>query len=169
VEAVGPCLPGVSELRATAPNHYDAVLAVQIGPIKASFTGSIAVDDSDSPERLVASAKGKDRSSGSLASVGLDARLAEDPPGLTTVETRAEVTLRGRLGGFGTGVIQATATAMLGDFVACVGSRLAAPEGSASPTPARPLPLLKIVLLGLWARLRSLVRSARAGGEKRAR
>lgn len=169
IESVGTCVPGVGELRATAPNHYEAVLAVQVGPIKTSFAGSVAVDDSGSPEQLRASARGKDRASGSMATVGLDARLSEGPPGVTTVETRADVTIRGRLGGFGTGVIQATATQMLGEFVACVNSRLAADAAATPPTAPRPVPVLKTLFLALWARLRSVVASARGGREKSTR
>jgi carbon monoxide dehydrogenase subunit G len=159
VESVRACVPGVTEVTQVSPTGYDATLAVQVGPIKSAFRGSLAIDDSESPQRLKATARGKDRTTGSLATVTFDALLSEHSPDVTTVQTTADVSIRGRLGRFGTGVIQATAKQMIDDFVSCVNAQLS--SQTTAHAPARPIPVLRTVLLALWARVRTFFRSRR--------
>ncbi|MQA99870.1 MAG: hypothetical protein GEU78_06195 [Actinobacteria bacterium] len=161
VENIQSCVPGVSEVTKVAADGYRATLSAQVGPIKSSFQGSVTLDASESPERLRASARGKDRASGSMATVTFDARLIEAGTNLTTVETTADVTIRGRLGSFGTGVIQATAKQMIGDFVSCVNSRLTAAPGDETATAPRSVPVLRTLMTVLWARVTSLFRRNR--------
>ena len=75
----------------------------------------------------------------------------------------ADVSIRGRLGQFGTGVIQATATQMLNDFATCLNARLDTEEEGAAPPPApeRTLRVGRVVGLSLWARLTAFLRSLR--------
>jgi uncharacterized protein len=170
VDSVTSCVPGLTDVTQISPTEYEATLSAQVGPIKSAFRGSITIDDSGSPERLRATARGKDRASGSMATIEFDARLWESGPDLTTVETSADVTIRGRLGSFGTGVIQATAKQMIEGFVSCVNTRLAASPEELPPAPtATPVPVLRALLLALWARVRSLFRRDRARGEKTTR
>ena len=163
VESVRSCVPGVTEVTQVSPTEYDGTLAVQVGPIKSTFRGSITIDDSESPQRLKATARGKDRNTGSLATVTFDAVLSEHSPDVTTVHTTADVSIRGRLGSFGTGVIQATAKQMIGDFVSCVNAQLSSPGETTLDAPARPIPVLRTVLLALWARVRTFLGSRRNG------
>jgi carbon monoxide dehydrogenase subunit G len=165
VENIQSCVPGVSEVTKVAPDGYRATLSAQVGPIKSSFEGSVTIDASESPERLRASARGKDRASGSMATVAFDARLVEAEPDVTTVETTADVTIRGRLGGFGTGVIHATAKQMIGDFVSCVNSRLAAAPGEEAATARRSIPVLRTLMTVVWAGVRSLFKRSERSGE----
>ena len=124
VPVVAECVPGVQDVTQQADGSWSAVLAAQLGPIKARFAGSIAVDDSDAPEKLRAKGSGSDRGTGSQAQVSMEATLTEDAGG-TTVIIVADVVIRGRLGQFGTGIIRATAQEMTKVFVACLSERLA--------------------------------------------
>jgi carbon monoxide dehydrogenase subunit G len=163
IERVAACVPGVENVEMTEPNTYKAVLKTQIGPIKSSFSGSVEVDPSEAPDRLTAKGQGKDRSTQSMAKVGFSASLEEIGDGTTRVDAEADISIRGRLGQFGTGVIQATATQMLNDFATCVNATLGAAEPGAEPPPA-PQPTLKIarvVALSLWARLTAYLGSLR--------
>jgi carbon monoxide dehydrogenase subunit G len=170
VESVSSCVPGVTGVARISPTEYEATLEAQVGPVKSAFRGSVSIDDSDAPDRWKATARGTDRASGSIATVTFDARLIEAGPDLTTVDTTADVSIRGRLGRFGTGVIEATAKQMIDEFVSCVDARLSATrEGDTQPPAGRPVPLLRTMLLALWARLRSLTRRDRARGEKTTR
>lgn len=165
VESIQSCVPGVNDVTKLGADEYRATLSTQVGPIKSSFQGSVTIDGSESPERLRATARGKDRASGSMATVAFDAHLIETSPGVTSVETTADVTIRGRLGGFGTGVIEATAKQMIGDFVFCVNARLAAAPGQTKvPTAQRSIPVLRTLLGALWARLRSAFAPRREHG-----
>jgi len=164
IERVATCVPGVENVRMTEPNAYEAVLRMQIGPIKSSFSGSVQVDPSGAPARLAATAQGKDRSTQSMAKVGFSATLEEIGDGTTRVDAEADVSIRGRLGQFGTGVIQATATRMLSDFATCANTVLAATtnEGAAPPpAPEATLRVGRVVGLSLWARVVAFVRSLR--------
>lgn len=164
IERVAGCVPGVANVAMTEPDTYEAVLRIQIGPIKSSFNGSVQVDQSEAPARLAAKAQGKDRSTQSMAKVGFSATLEEIGGGTTRVDAEADVSIRGRLGQFGTGVIQATATQMLNDFATCVNARLdtAEEEGAAPPpAPERTLRVGRVVGLSLWARLTAFLRSLR--------
>ena len=135
IERVATCVPGVENVEMVEPNTYEAVLRMQIGPIKSSFAGSVQVDPSEAPARLAANAQGKDRSTQSMAKVRFAANLEEIADGTTRVDAEADVSIRGRLGQFGTGVIQATATQMLNDFASCANSVLRAEFNGAAPRP----------------------------------
>ena len=163
IERVAACVPGVENVEMTEPNTYKAVLKTQIGPIKSSFAGSVEIDRSGAPARLAANAQGKDRSTQSMAKVGFSANLEEIGDGTTRVDAEADVSIRGRLGQFGTGVIQATATQMLNDFAACVNAGLTPAEdhGAAPSPPGRTLRPARVVALSLWARLATFLRSLR--------
>lgn len=128
------CVPGVESVTETDDGRYQATLKAKVGPIRASFAGTVSIDGRDGPERITASGEGRDRSSGSIAQVTLDARLDETEPNVTTITSSADVTLRGRLGGFGTGVIQSIAGEMIGQFAKCVEARVTgADEDAVSP------------------------------------
>jgi carbon monoxide dehydrogenase subunit G len=163
IERVAACVPGVENVEMTEPNTYKAVLKTQIGPIKSSFTGSVEVDPSEAPARLTAKGQGKDRSTQSMAKVGFSAGLEEIGDGATRVDAEADISIRGRLGQFGTGVIQATATQMLNDFATCVNATLGAAETGTEPPPApkRTLKIERVVALSLWARLIAYLGSLR--------
>jgi uncharacterized protein len=162
-ERVAACVPGVEDVEMVEPNTYEAVLRMQIGPIKSSFAGSVEIDPSGGPARLAANAQGKDRSTQSMAKIAFSANLEEIGDGTTRVDAEADVSIRGRLGQFGTGVIQATATQMLNDFATCANSVLRAEDNGAAPPPPpeRTLRPARVVALSLWARLAAFLRTLR--------
>lgn len=124
VEQVRACVPGVENVNETEPNRYEAALRMQLGPIRSLFQGSLELDSSQAPERLLASGQGRDRSSGSIAKVDFTADLEETESNVTTVRAKADVAIRGRLGQFGTGVIKRTATELVREFANCINSRI---------------------------------------------
>jgi carbon monoxide dehydrogenase subunit G len=194
VPVVAECVPGVQDVTQQEDGAWSAVLAAQLGPIKARFAGSIAVDDSDAPERLRARGSGSDRGTGSQAQVSMEATLTEDDAGGTTVDIVADVVIRGRLGQFGTGIIRATAQEMTKVFVECLSGQLAqqpvvtpdaappatagAPVAASASTVAETVPglrpasgpdvsIVRIVLRGLFAWARDALR--RVGRRSRTR
>jgi hypothetical protein len=114
------CVPGVSEVTKEGEHAYTASLTAKVGPIKATFTGSVTYDPGGAPEMIRATGEGRDRASGSLAKVTLDASFTEPEPDQTRVTTRADLAIRGRLGQFGTGVAQAIADEMITAFARCL-------------------------------------------------
>lgn len=126
VRRVAGCVPGVEDLTEQEDGSFTARLKVQLGPIKASFDGEVALTTDAEARRLTASGQGRDKGSGSRAEIAFSGDLEPREDGHTDVVTVAEVTIRGRLGQFGTGVIRATATEVLRDFVACANDSLCA-------------------------------------------
>ena len=114
------CVPGVSGVKKDGDHAYSATLVAKVGPIKATFAGAVTYDDSQAPEVIRASGEGRDRASGSVAKVTLDATFSEPEPGKTQVTTHADLAIRGRLGQFGAGVVQAIADEMIGSFARCL-------------------------------------------------
>ncbi|MDQ3695724.1 MAG: SRPBCC domain-containing protein [Chloroflexota bacterium] len=130
-QALG-CVPGVEGITKSGDHAYTATLGAKVGPIKANFAGTVTYDPSQAPESIRATGEGRDRASGSLAKVTLDAAFSEPEPGRTLVSTHADLAIRGRLGQFGTGVVQAIADEMIGSFARCLEARItgAAPAGA---------------------------------------
>lgn len=180
VRRVAGCVPGVEDLTEQEDGSFAARLKVQLGPIKASFDGEVSLTTDEAAKRLTATGQGRDKGSGSRAEIAFTGDLFEREDGHSDVDTVAEVTIRGRLGQFGTGVIRATATEVLRDFVACANESLradlpgtsahrdgVAPQsddtvgGRASGRPAAPAPRLAPTAgLGLAMRIaRSWLRS----------
>jgi carbon monoxide dehydrogenase subunit G len=119
------CVPGVTGVTKEGEHRYTATLTAKVGPIKASFAGSVAYDAGQAPEAIRAIGEGRDRASGSVAKVTLDAAFREPEPGQTQVTTRADLAIRGRLGQFGTGVVQAIADEMIASFARCLEATIA--------------------------------------------
>lgn len=172
IDRVSKCVPGVGEVRTVGDGEYEATLSVRVGPVAASFLGSVALDASEAPTRLKASGQGKDRASGSRVEVKFAADLVEVGD-VTEVRSEADVVVRGRLGQFGTSVIKATSHELVKEFSACVNASLATQASAASvaedsadaaepnrspgaassapatpPTPAQAAPLKVLPLVG---------------------
>lgn len=126
IDRVSPCMPGVESVKVIEPGEYQAVLAVRLGPIRAAFEGTMTLDDSEAPNRLLATAQGRDKATGSVAKVAFTADLREERPGETTVVAVTDMTLRGRMAQFGTGVIRAAAGELVDEFASCANATLAA-------------------------------------------
>jgi len=125
VDTVAHCVPGVGDVTETEQDRYEASLGMQLGPVKPQFKGWLHVDRTSAPGRIGATAEGRDRGTGSVAQVTFTADLS-DNSGRTAVDVTADVRIRGRLGQFGTGVIQSAAKEVLRQFVDCVEAGLAA-------------------------------------------
>lgn len=166
IDRVSACVPGVEGVEELEPGSYRAVLGVRLGPIRAAFQGTMALDASESPHRLKATGEGRDRATGSLAKVSFTADLTEEQPGETTVTAVADVALRGRMAQFGTGVMRAAAGEMVEHFAQCANASLApvmlasATDPVGDPAPERRAPgIAGILLRSIWKALRGAVRN----------
>ena len=182
VPRVAACVPGVQDVRETEPGTYAATLAIRLGPIKSAFQGHLTVDDTDAPRRLIAEAEGRDRSSGSVATIRFTAHLEPADTAATQVHSKADVALRGRLAQFGTGVVRSAATELVRQFADRVNASIdatpaddgppaatTAPSGAAGRPAAEPRQpplavsrLLRVVLVDLVRTLVARLRQVRA-------
>lgn len=143
IPRVGQCVPGAEGVSQVSENGYAGSLSVRVGPVAANFQGEVNVVESTPPSRLVATINGKDRRTSSFIKGTFTAKLEQVEPSATEVAYELDVAIRGRLGQFGSTVIQATAKEMTLAFVDCVQQQLATDaeersEGKAESNTATP-------------------------------
>jgi carbon monoxide dehydrogenase subunit G len=123
-EKVAACLPGCSSVEAIDPAHYRAVVQVALGPIKTSFNLSVEVVEERPPFFAATLTKGEE--GGRASSLTARNELHLEPVGETQTLVRytSEVTLVGRLGNYGLGLMKKKAQSMGKEFSENLQTRL---------------------------------------------
>lgn len=126
-ERVVECLPGAKLIRAVDERTYEGEIGVRLGPIGATFAGTIRFDALDRDGlRVEMSGQGKDRRGAGSVRMSMRSQLEALDGGGTRVSVSQTVNLTGRLASFGRGgVIQGVADFLFGRFTACVQRKLA--------------------------------------------
>ena len=132
------CIPGCESLEMLSPTDMTARVKLQIGPVKANFTGKVKLSDLDPPNGYRISGEGSGGVAGH-AKGGAIVRLMEDNAGtLMRYEVKADV--GGKLAQLGGRLIDATAKRLADEFFekfsAVVGGPAA--QQSAPPPPSSP-------------------------------
>jgi carbon monoxide dehydrogenase subunit G len=132
-ETLRACIPGCESLERTGDNGFAARVTTKIGPVKATFTGEVAITDMVPPESYRISGEGKGGVAG-FASGGANVRLAPDGDG-TLLTYAADAKVGGKLAQLGGRLIDSTAKKLADQFFACFAQRAAgegAPAGEAA-------------------------------------
>ncbi len=111
---------------------------MKLGPIALVYNGSgTFVEKDDAAHRFVVDAKGKDKRGNGTAGAKVTLSMDAGADG-TDVEVLTDLAITGKPAQFGRGVMQDVSDKLLGQFVACLESRLAggAPEVPDEPAPA---------------------------------
>ena len=127
VHGISACVPGVEKVEEVAPDTYNGVLKIKIGPISAAFAGQVTIIERTPSERLVAEVAGQDKGSASLVKATFTGQLSAAETG-TQLDYEMDIALRGRLAQFGLTVVQGTAKKMTAEFAKCLTATLAATE-----------------------------------------
>lgn len=142
LEKVAPCLPGASIQESTGDGEYKGTMKVKIGPITATYKGTVKIEESDdSAHRAVIKATGRDARGQGTASATIVSKM-EDQGDKTKVNVETDMHLTGRAAQFGRGIAQDVASKMLGQFAECLEEELAghhhepAAEATPSSTPS---------------------------------
>ncbi len=114
-EEVGPCVPGLSDIEIVGPDRYKAKLKVAVGPIKASFNFEVEVTEETPPSQILSVTRGEEGSKSSKVTAHNILRLAPSEGG-TKVYYSSEVSITGRLGKFGLGVMKKKAKSIGEEF-----------------------------------------------------
>ncbi len=136
LERVTPCLPGAQITARIDDRHYEADMAVRIGPIKMTYRGRIAVVEVDeATRRAVLHAEAKDARGRGSARADMDMTVAARDGG-SEVRVLTDLELTGRVAQMGRSVVQDVANDLMDQFA----GNLAALTGSTPPTtqPAAP-------------------------------
>jgi carbon monoxide dehydrogenase subunit G len=137
VERIAPCLPGAT-LEGPHEDGWIGRMSVRIGPIKASYRGTVRrleLDEGDRRSVMVASA---DEENGGGDAEARITTWVEGLPEGSLVRVETDLQLRGRLAQFGRGAIDKVAQRMMDVFAANLEQAadvLVAPGGGQIPEP----------------------------------
>ena len=135
IASVAECFPGAQVTEADESSFAGSV-KVKLGPIALQYNGSgTFVEKDEAAHRFVVDAKGKDKRGNGTAGAKVTVSMT-DADGSTDVSVETDLAITGKPAQFGRGVMQDVSDKLLGQFVACLEQRLAAPEPEPEPTAA---------------------------------
>ncbi len=133
-------IPGCEELNKVSDNELEARVKAKVGPVSATFTGKVTLNDLNPPESYRIAGEGKGGAAGH-AKGGAEVSLAEDGAD-TILRYTAKADVGGKLAQIGSRLIQGTAKKMADDFFgkfsAIVGESYAA-ERPTTPMVSEPI------------------------------
>lgn len=165
IEVVAECMPGAKITEKTGDNQYKGNVSVKVGPVQSAFGGTIDVTSVDeATHSLSMSAKGKDRSGASSATMQLTASVSADDGGGSLLVGDSEIKVMGKMASFGARMINGVADQLIAQFLENFSNRvLAAGEGAAAeeaagkvakqPQAVNALALLWGMIAGFFRRL----------------
>lgn len=115
-ERVAPCVPGCQSHEVLGPRQYRARIRVAVGPIKTVFNVTVELTDERSPTFLASTTRGEEGSRASTLTAHSELRLAPSGEGMTEVSYSSEISLVGRLGKFGLGMMKKKARKLGEEF-----------------------------------------------------
>ncbi|MEN3268908.1 SRPBCC family protein [Pseudonocardia sp.] len=135
-EAVAPCFPGAT-LQEYEGDSFTGTVKVKLGPISLTYKGKgTYISRDDDNHKVVIEANGRDSRGNGTAKATVTGTLVPDGPSRTAVTMVTDMTITGRPAQFGRGVISDVADKIIGQFSACVASKLAPEQASAAAAPA---------------------------------
>ncbi len=105
-EQVGPCIPGCQEIEVTGPTTYRATVKMAIGPIKTTFNVDVELTEERPPNYAATVSRGEEGGKASTLTAKSELRLAAVDGGETEVTYSSDISLAGRLGKYGLGIMK---------------------------------------------------------------
>ena len=144
IPRVAPCLPGATVEPGGEDGTYNGTMKVKIGPISASYKGTVKIEDADeSAHRVAMRAQAKDARGQGTAAATITSTMEETPDG-TKVHVETDMRITGAAAQFGRGVMQDVSAKMMKRFADClaeeIGSGSAAAAEDEEPVMAAPEP-----------------------------
>jgi len=134
-EEIAPCIPGCHGAEETAPGKYKASIQTKVGPIKTTFAVDIERTEEKSPEYASYATKGEEGSHASRIKATTTLSLKALAESQTQVSYASDIQIMGRLGKFGSGMMQKIADGVGDEFVAALKGKLE--EKEAAPVEIR--------------------------------
>ncbi len=123
-QVVGPCIPGCSAIDVISPTDYRATVTLEIGPIKAGFKVAVTVTEIVPHVSVTCVTKGEEGSRASVLSASSVMTVKPLGDAGTEVHYASEVSVTGRLGKFGLGLMKKKAESVAAAFAKNLQSRL---------------------------------------------
>ena len=125
-EALKACIPGAQEVTGTPEDGFEAIVTQKVGPVKATFKGSVTLTEMVEPESLVLSGAGKGGTAGH-AKGSAAVRLEETEEG-TRLHYEVEARVGGKLAQLGSRVVDGFARKMADQFFTRLQTAVVPPE-----------------------------------------
>lgn len=122
VQNVAECAPGFQSLEVLGDEHWKAVVAVGIGPVKAKFTMDVTRPEIQEPERMVVQGRGK--APGSAVELSGDMHLAALSETETRMDWKANVVVSGTMASVGARLMSGAVERLTGQFFDCLRKKL---------------------------------------------
>lgn len=114
VETLKKCVPGCQELEQTSPTSFTAKVKIKIGPVSATFSGTMELLDIDAPAGCRIQGQGNGGVAG-FAKGSSQVHLMENAGG-TLLMYKAKAEVGGKLAALGGRLLQATSRKLADQF-----------------------------------------------------
>ena len=113
-EMLKECVPGAQEVTGTPEDGFEAVVVQKVGPVKATFKGTVTLSDLVEGKSLTLTGEGKGGAAG-FAKGGADVRLEDSETG-TRLIYDVEAKVGGKLAQLGSRIVDGFAKKMADQF-----------------------------------------------------
>ena len=124
------CIPGCEALEKLSDTEMTATVKAKVGPVSATFKGTVTLSNVDPPNGYTISGEGKGGPAG-FAKGGADVTLADDD-GVTLLTYTVKAQVGGKLAQVGARLIDATAKQMADQFFAAFAEKVGSEDGFAA-------------------------------------
>jgi len=128
------CIDGVESFEPAGENRFAGRMAAKVGPVRATFAGSIDLQNLDPPSGYTLSGEGKGGAAG-FAKGSADVRLTEDGPDATILRYSARASTGGKLAQLGARLLEGTARQMADKFFAALKLEIEGPAAAPDTSP----------------------------------
>jgi carbon monoxide dehydrogenase subunit G len=112
------CIPGCEAIEVVDDKTYRARVKVEVGPIKARFNLLVEVTEEVAPSRVLSTTRGEEGTRASVVAAENELLLIAQDAATTEIRYVSEVSVTGRLGKFGLGVMKKKAQSLSEEFAA---------------------------------------------------
>ena len=126
-DQVAPCIPGCGDVEILGENKYRANVKLAVGPIKTNFNVTVEITEQQAPNFAATLTRGEEGGKASMVPANSELRLKPVNGEQTEVNYKSEVSIVGRLGKFGLGIMKKKAKAVGEEFAENFRARLETP------------------------------------------
>jgi carbon monoxide dehydrogenase subunit G len=122
-EVLKRCIPGCESLEKTSDTNMTARVVLRVGPIKATFEGTVELTNLNPPHSYTISGEGKGGIAG-FAKGGADVSLAAEGPVATILTYAVKADVGGKIAQLGARLIDSTARKLAAQFFSNLAGQL---------------------------------------------
>ena len=123
-EEIGPCVPGCGQVETLDPDRYRATIAVRVGPVETRFNLEVEVEQRREPCFAAFVTRGEEGGRASRLSARSTLALERLDGGRTEVAYASDVSVVGRLGTVGLGLMRNKAKSLGAQFAGALRERM---------------------------------------------